>query len=859
MAAEAGVRLLAGGADSLERASSYYAWRRVFTDALGLSADGDEAERHAAFLRAIERGSEIARLAPVLNPVLELNLAENEVTSQMTSQSRAEAATALLVEILQQLAAETPLAIVIEDAHWLDSASWALALDLHRKAPGLLLVLATRPLEAPEPEPWKALRQAAAGAYIALGPLPESDVIALVCKRLNIDALPAPAAELIMEKAEGHPLFSEELGYTLRDAGHLVIRARHCELAPSAGNLRRLHFPTSVQGVVSERIDRLSARDRLAIKVASVNGRTFSLPMLCAIHPVEADRPLLAACVQRLVDFDLVTPPDAGGESVFQFKHNIIQEVAYQQLVFDQRRQLHRRLAEILEKSEPGNFPILAHHWRHAGVLEKAVPYFDLAGDEAAKRYANREVIDFFEQAIQLRKTIPGTPDATRSGHRHRQIGEAHYRLGRLEEGRRWLSDATAILGHPMPAPRRMKMLALPGAALRQMIHRLRRGSTPDSPPADGGPLLETIQIYNLLGEIAFFKNDLPTSVFCTIHGANLAESLGPSDKLTEMRGSVMIVAAAMPPLALGRYYHALTARALRSVRHPMPQAFVEELMGMYFAGLGHLDHARALLEKADATFRRFGNSRRSEECLVNLGYIHFHRGDFAQYRATCAQLLHSADSREDSQSRGWARTQRSMLLLATAGPAAAVAELDRQDFLIGDPLTRAGFDAVSAVAHFRLDGVETARAHAERALALFGSGPPVCYTMAIFISLMAEAFLGFLERAQRDGTPTRDIAAQARRSCGTMQKFARVFPVARPRAALWAGLEHWLHGRKRTAERLWQRARADAEGQGMAFELALVHAQLARIHGEPGRAQAVALFEKLGAHSELAHWFPVP
>ena len=231
----------------------------------------------------------------------------------------------------------------------------------------------------------------------------------------------------------------------------------------------------TVQGVVSERIDRLTPRDQLAIKVASVNGRSFSLGMLRAIHPVEADSEHLPECLERLVDRDLTRRGAIGDDPCFQFKHNIVQEVAYQQLIFSQRQQLHGRLAEFIEKTDAGNSPLLAHHWKNAGSPKKAIHYLDLAGSQALQRFANREAVEFLQQAIQIGGALEEKPSVLEAGRWHRQIGEAYHHLGLLTQSQEWLSQATRIFGYPVPRARQLTAISLPAAALRQMLHRVLR------------------------------------------------------------------------------------------------------------------------------------------------------------------------------------------------------------------------------------------------------------------------------------------------------------------------------------------------------------------------------------------------
>jgi class 3 adenylate cyclase/tetratricopeptide (TPR) repeat protein len=854
-AADLGLRLFAGGGDSLERTSSYHAWPAIFRAAIDSAPDADDAVLMELLTARFSGNPEAMRLAPLLNPAIGMRIPENEITSQMTAQSRAEAAMAMLGQLLREVTDATPAVVVLEDAHWLDSASWALALELHRKTPRLLLVLATRPLPAPEPEPWKALRHAAGAGRLQLGPLLGKDILTLVRRRLGIDALPPHAGELIIEKGEGHPFFSEELGYALRDAGHLVIKGRACALAPGIRDLRRLNFPVTVQGAVSERIDRLSPREQLAIKVASVNGRAFSLRTLRAIHPVQPDHEHLAACMDRLVTLDLTVRASSETGPAFQFKHNIIQEVAYEQLIFSQRQQLHRRLAEYLEETDAGNYPLLAHHWRNAGAPKKAIRYLDLAGDQALQRFANREAVEFLQQAIQISPELAEKPATLDFGRWHRQIGEAYHHLGLLAQSREWLSQATRIFGYPVPNEHRLRALALPGSAIRQVWRRLLRSGRAPRENVDAASLLEAIHAYNQLAEIAYFANDLLTSVFCCIHGLNLAEALGPSPKLAEMYASMMIVTSAIPPLALGRMYFRLTEKALSGFDQPATQACVREFMGIYLSGLGMFREAREHLAAACDVFLLYGNGRRLEECLTNFVYSHLHRGELAEAEEMLSRLRRSAQRREDAQTTGWARMLQAELLLPIRGPDAALAALGENETPGWDALTRAAFHAISAQALFRLGRIEAARERAATALEQLAGTPPVSYTTILYVSYLVEVCLELFAHALGAGAPTAELRIQARRACGVMRRFGRAFPVGLPRAHLWEGRGQWLLGRKKAADRSWQKALAASQSLGMKRDLALVHMHLAMLHGESHKDTAIALFEEIGAHSELAHW----
>src|SRR5262249_45544939 len=155
--------------------------------------------------QALERlaiAPDLLRLAPLLNSVLPLDLPENELTAQMSGQVRADNTRELLLRLLQASARLVPTLLVLEDTHWLDSASWALVLAANQRVRSLLILIATRTLSEPLPSEYVQLRQAETTRHIPLGALAPDDAVVLACQRLRVAALPEPVAALLREKAE---------------------------------------------------------------------------------------------------------------------------------------------------------------------------------------------------------------------------------------------------------------------------------------------------------------------------------------------------------------------------------------------------------------------------------------------------------------------------------------------------------------------------------------------------------------------------------------------------------------------------------------------------------------------------------
>jgi predicted ATPase/class 3 adenylate cyclase len=369
----AGVRVLAGGGVAIEAGTPYYAWHAPLVRLLGLPAGAAPSERHAALLARL--GPARADRAPLLEAVLPLGLADTPVTAALSGQPRAAATRELLVALLAEHAAAGPGAVVLEDAHWFDPASWALALEVAQRVPNLWLVLTLRPLGDVPPAELQALSQAPRGRVCLLPPLDDAQTLALVCTRLGVDALPPEVAPLVCKRAGGLPLFAEELGIALVDTGVVEIADGRCRMRHGI-DPASLALPDTVQGIVTARIDRLAPREALAAKVGSVIGTTFAAELLRDVHPVRDDVDHLQVVLQRLRDAD-ITVLEAPEPEAYAFKHVITRDVVYNLMLFAQRRQLHQAVAEWYESrfgdDRPDLLALLAHHWARAGQVPKAV------------------------------------------------------------------------------------------------------------------------------------------------------------------------------------------------------------------------------------------------------------------------------------------------------------------------------------------------------------------------------------------------------------------------------------------------------------------------------------------------------
>lgn len=299
----------------------------------------------------------------------------------------------LIPQIFDQLAEQRPLLLLFDDLQWSDPTSLQLIesiIPLAEKRP-LMLLLASRPttFSFAESSPVKTIRLK-----------PVSDSVATQIIEFHSPEFTPGIVKHLVRRGEGNPLFLVELARTLKTSPLL-------QKTTDSIIVGALNLPDSVQGLLLAQIDRLNVDARNTLQMASVIGKTFLDRVLSFISRAELE---VTAQLAHLEETDYIYPTASTGYGAAHiFRHGLVQESAYSTLLFERRREYHRRVAEALDQLFPTavfeQASFLAHHYEQANEIEKAIYYLQLAADQSRLLFSHTEAEKLYNRTISLLET----------------------------------------------------------------------------------------------------------------------------------------------------------------------------------------------------------------------------------------------------------------------------------------------------------------------------------------------------------------------------------------------------------------------------------------------------------------------
>ncbi len=577
--------------------------------------------------------------------------------------------------ILVAIAAEGPVTLVLEDMHWADPASAAVLarlLPLVTSAP-LLLCFVTRPDHSTPG--WglvtAARDQLGAGLNeLWLAPLSTPEVVTLTASLVGFGDLPADLQSVILERAEGNPLFVEEIVSALFEQGALR-RDAEGQLEPIDGGAAT-DIPDTLNRLLLARIDRLADEPKRTLRVASVLGREFLAgildDVLAGIGQAQSQAALLSQLgaleYSNLIEL-MVGRPELG----YLFRHALVREAAYAAVLKADRRMLHRAVAEALETTYPDRLDelgaTLAYHFERAEARDRALYYLVRAADQARERFANAEAIALYRAALAHADAAAddGAADVAREGPSiagpsidlRERLGGVLTLTGRHEEARGVFGSALRrlpagavidrarlqrLVGDAWMEPRQMEQVFASFAAAQELLV----GPIAEAAPGWRAEWL-ALQLSRLWA--MYWANDVADM-------DALAQEVGP------------VVAKIGTPVQEARYHILLVLEALRRSRFLPGEealeragtalaaarasgelteiAFAEFVLGFCHLWRNELDDGEPHIGIALEIAERIGDTGRRIMSLTYLAVIRRRRRDVAGVRDLLPRCLAAAD-----------------------------------------------------------------------------------------------------------------------------------------------------------------------------------------------------------------------
>ena len=415
---------LKGESLSYTHSISYFPWRQIIRQ----SVEAQEGDLPAEVRHKLHFECDCCTLPGGDIPFLEALLAvESEESAKVVMGYQGDALFQRMIDVtrgfLCGLTKANPLVIVFDDLHWSDEASLGLLsaiADISMTHP-IMFVCVLRPDQSAGS--WIAIQEMGEKLRdcfysIALAPLHTDQTRTLLNNLLGAEGLPVSVRDMIIDKAEGNPFFVEELIRSLIETGQIVRENSHWMAAHDSTSIM---LPNTLRGVLSARIDRLPETSKHVLQNAAVVGRSFDLRVLKQLTGLNGE---LDPQIHYLMEVSLI-------ESLsdeYAFRHVLIQEAAYESILFKTRAKLHGQIGEIMEELYSDRIeefaPLLAHHF-YAAQDARSLQYDILSGEKAARLFANAEAATHFRRALEVAMRKNG------------DLGQIHYlfsELGRVLE-----------------------------------------------------------------------------------------------------------------------------------------------------------------------------------------------------------------------------------------------------------------------------------------------------------------------------------------------------------------------------------------------------------------------------------------
>jgi tetratricopeptide (TPR) repeat protein len=346
----------------------------------------------------------LQHIIPPYQELLSLKVDDEKFATLAPKQKREKTFEAIR-DLLIRGTQDRPILLVFEDLHWIDKTTEEFLNYMIGWLPRtrILLLLLYRP---------EYTHQWGSKSYysmIGVGQLSTSTSAELVAAILEGGDVVPELRELILNRAAGNPLFIEELTRSLLQNGSIQKKDNRFVLTRDVPSHQ---VPDTIQGIIAARMDRLEESLKRIMQVAAVIGREFAFRILETITEMKEE---LKSGLINLQGLEFIYEKSLFPDLEYIFRHALVQEVAYNSLLVNRRKEIHEQIGKAIEELYPKRmeefYEILAYHYARGEHLEKASQYLKLSGKKAARNHSLWEAYSFYKEALATLSRLPENVD----------------------------------------------------------------------------------------------------------------------------------------------------------------------------------------------------------------------------------------------------------------------------------------------------------------------------------------------------------------------------------------------------------------------------------------------------------------
>jgi tetratricopeptide (TPR) repeat protein len=338
---------------------------------------------------------------------------------QMSPEGRKNQMIEMMIKIPLKGSEMRPLILVIEDLHWMDKASEETMKQLLESTAGARILL----LFTYRPEFIHTWGQKSYHSQVNLNRLSNRESLTMASHILGTEDIDQDLEELILEKTEGVPFFIEELIKSLKDLNAIEKKGDTYVLAK---NIDDITIPSTIQDMITARVDTLPEEAKELLQIGSVIEREFSYELIKEVSSLSEKQ--LLANLSVLKDSEIVFERGIYPESTYVFKHALTQEVVYDSILSTKKKKLHERVGNAIERLRKDkieeHYGALVEHFVNSENYEKGAEYLKFAGKKAVKAASFVDAVAYYKRRILCLESLPQTDEVQKI------IIDARVRLG---------------------------------------------------------------------------------------------------------------------------------------------------------------------------------------------------------------------------------------------------------------------------------------------------------------------------------------------------------------------------------------------------------------------------------------------